>query len=217
MPESGARVSLSPFLSGDARKQVVTVMIVLNYEYESRTPWSWKQLFSFISVNKKISLTLNCWMMEWLWAGDHGGWWCSLVCRQQLLVEVELMSFVLIHSQGQLWRPCRDMACTNLCLFAQGRGVPITEGTPNSLNPLIPAPSPKGLWSTSWNRDTSLWERTESSQISPQQSSALLAFSVAVGGGKVSTSWEPMRGVGSGVVFGKGAVWCLLLGTRRPS
>ena len=34
----------------------------------------------------------SCWMMVLY----------SLVCTQQLLVEVELVSFVLIHSQGQL-------------------------------------------------------------------------------------------------------------------
>lgn len=155
--------------------------------------------------------------MEWVWAGDHGGWWCSVVCRQQLLLEADLVLLVLVHSQGQLWRPCRNMVCTNLCLFAQGRGVPITEGTATSLNPSLPAPSPKCLWSTSWNRDTSLWERTESSHISSQQTSALLAFSVAVGSRKISSPWEPTSRLGSGAMFGKGAGWPLLLGARRPS
>lgn len=193
------------------------MMIVRNSKYESRTPWSWKQSFSFISVNKKISLILNFWMMEWVWAGDYGGWWCSVACREQLVVEGELVSLVLIHSQGQLWRPCGNMVCTNLCLFAQGRGVPSYRGCCHLSEPFTPCPKPKGPVEHLMKQRYFLWERTERSQLSSQQTSALLAFPVAAGGRKVSSPWEPTRGSGSGVMFGKGAVWCLLLGTRRPS
>lgn len=127
------------------------------------------------------------------------------------------LSLVLIHSQGQLWRPCGNMVCTNLCLFAQGRGVPGYRGCCRLSEPFTPCPKPKGPVEHLMKQRYFLWERTERSQISSQQASALLAFPVAAGGRKVSSPWEPTRGSGSGVMFGKGAAWCLLLGTRRPS
>lgn len=159
------------------------MMIVRNSKYESRTPWSWKQSFSFISVNKKISLILNFWMMEWVWAGDYGGWWCSLACREQLVVEGELVSLVLIHchlssfihrgsSEGHVETWC---AQTCVCLLREEVS-PVTEGAAASLNPSLPAPNPKGLWSTSWNRDTSCEKGLKGPKYHPSRLQLCLPF-----------------------------------------
>jgi len=58
--ESGARVSAFCFSGWRYQEEVLTVMIALNSEYESRRPWIWKESFSFVPINKKIHLTLNC-------------------------------------------------------------------------------------------------------------------------------------------------------------
>lgn len=118
-------------------------------------------------VNKEINL--SCQMMEWVWAG----WWCSLVHRQQLLVEVELVSLVLIHSQGQLWRPW----CAQTCACLPRVEVLCHRGYCHLSEHFTPCPQPiEHLM-----RQRYFLGRKDCSHTSSQQTPALLAFSVAVG------------------------------------
>lgn len=140
-------------------------MIILNSEYESRIPRSWKQWFSFIcKQGNQFELPDDgvglSWMMVFPGAqtaavsGSRAGDTCPHPFTGTAL---------------------KAVVCTDLCLFAQGRGALSQRVLPPlwTLHPLPPAhgapheteipPWEKGLFPSS------------------QQTPALLAFSVAVG------------------------------------
>lgn len=139
-------------------------MIILNSEYESRTPCSWKQWFSFIcKQGNQFELPDDgvglSWMMVFPGAqtaavsGSRAGDTCPHPFTGTAL---------------------KAVVCTDLCLFAQGRGA-LSQRVLPPLWTLHPQPMEHLM------RQRYFLGRKDCSHTSSQQTPALLAFSVAVG------------------------------------